>query len=384
MENEMKQVIKCILFDMEAPSAFSSEETLLKELKQQTMLSVIGSKIQRLPFSQKGKTYALQSILQHYAFAQRLLYEQSLLINLLQENEIPMVILKGTAAAMNYPEPGYRTFGDVDFLVSEENYQKAYQLMLKHGYTLLYDEDHVDYHYTLEKNHIIFELHRYPAGLPEGKTGEYIMKRIQAGLVKPDTAEVEGYPCPVLPAVENGLVLLLHIRKHLQGGLGLRQICDWMMFVKKHLNDKAWREQYQTVLRESGLELLAKTVTRMCQTELGLNPELCWCRTASRDLCNELWKYIMEKGNFGRKEGYEDKAKHFAEKNISNPVLLLQKFQRDGLQDWKAAKRYHWLRPFAWIHQFLYYASYAIRHRRQVLADIKIGKKRARMIRRLM
>ena len=36
---------------------------------------------------------------------------------LFENNNIPLVILKGTAAAMYYPKPQLRTMGDIDFLV---------------------------------------------------------------------------------------------------------------------------------------------------------------------------------------------------------------------------------------------------------------------------
>ena len=181
---------------------------------------------------------------------------------------------------MNYPEPAYRTSGDVDFLVREADFQKAYELLKNNGYTLSYDEDHVDYHYTLKKENITFELHKYPAGLPDGESGKNLMGILNAGLSAVDTAEIEEYQVPVLPTVANGLVLLLHIRKHLTGGLGLRQIADWMMFVDKHLDDVAWESKFKSILSRSGLDTLAKTVTRMCQIHLGLRKEITWCADA--------------------------------------------------------------------------------------------------------
>ena len=163
MENELKQIIKFALFNTDAPSSFTLEDELIKELEQQTMLSVLGTNVDQLPFSDKNQAYCINYIMGCFAFTHELMYEQSQLVDLLQQNGIALAILKGSAAAMNYPEPAYRTSGDADFLVREADFQKAYELLKNNGYTLSYNEDHVDYHYTLKKENITFELHKYPA-----------------------------------------------------------------------------------------------------------------------------------------------------------------------------------------------------------------------------
>jgi hypothetical protein len=38
-------------------------------------------------------------------------------ISILQDAAIPVAVLKGAAAAMNYPHPEYRSMGDIDISV---------------------------------------------------------------------------------------------------------------------------------------------------------------------------------------------------------------------------------------------------------------------------
>lgn len=52
-------------------------------------------------------------------------YEHTQLHELMTENGIPYVILKGAASASYYPEPILRTMGDVDFLVKEQDLKRA-------------------------------------------------------------------------------------------------------------------------------------------------------------------------------------------------------------------------------------------------------------------
>lgn len=92
----------------------------------------------------------------------------------------------------------------------------------------------------------------------------------------------------------------------------------------------------------------------------------------------------MEKGNFGHKEGLESKGKRITEKQSLTPAALLKKLQMDGVRDWKAVEKHKWLKPFAWIRQFIYYAKYVVKYRRHIMEDVRIGNERAGMIEQLL
>ena len=100
MENELKQIIKFALFNTDAPSSFTLEDELIKELEQQTLLSVLGTNVDQLPFSDKNQAYCINYSMGCFAFTHELMYEQSQLVDL-QQNGIALAILKGSAAAMN-------------------------------------------------------------------------------------------------------------------------------------------------------------------------------------------------------------------------------------------------------------------------------------------
>lgn len=92
----------------------------------------------------------------------------------------------------------------------------------------------------------------------------------------------------------------------------------------------------------------------------------------------------MEKGNFGHKEGFQDKGKKIAEQKDLNPITLIKKLQHDGLQKWDVFQQYKALRPFAWIRQLVYYITFVVQHRKYIASDVKIGKARAKMIDQLL
>lgn len=284
-----------------------------------------------------------------------LLMKQRDLLNLLREAGYHPVILKGCAAAIYFPDIKMRSFGDIDFLVPEEEFKAAYQLMLDNGYTLLRDEDNVDYHYTLEKNGVIFEIHNKPSGLDllTKDVQRLLYSCFQKACYNAEIHVLNKYEIPIMPVVENGMVLLLHILKHMKNGLGLRHLIDWMLFCEQELNDAAYKEKYESILKKSGLNQLAKCMTRTCQKYLGMSQDgFTWCQ-CEEALCDELIEYLFEQGNFGRKmQGDESRGTQVLATKTS-PVALLKHFQKRGLINWKAAQEYKVLRPVAWIYQIV-------------------------------
>lgn len=313
------------------------------------------------------------------AYFYRLLQEQSELCSLMKDHGIPMAILKGTAAAMYYPDPSARTMGDIDFLVAQEDYERAFQLMRDHGYHLMYEEDHADHHMTLGKDGFTYEIHRKPAGLPHGAEGNYLMCLIREGLQKAEETEIESCRIPVLPEICNGIVLLLHIVQHLRSGLGLRQIMDWMMYVNQALHDDRWYGGMQPILAKAGLEILAKSVTRMCQLYLGLDEqEITWCAEVDDLVCTNLMHFILQQGNFGRKAITEDRGVKIVGE-VHNPLQLFRLLQERGQKNWELAKKYPVLNHAAWIYMVCRYAQKSM-HRKSpiktLLSDVKAGKER--------
>lgn len=308
------------------------------------------------------------------------------MVHLMQSAQISMAILKGTAAAIYYPNPIARTMGDVDFLVPEENFRQAYELMLKNGYELQYDEEHVDYHITLRKDDITYEIHNKPAGMPGGEAGKCLLCILEDGLKTCRMVELEGCIIPVLPALQNGIVLLLYIVKHLKSGLGLRQIIDWMMYVDQELDDEMWNTQMQPVLKKTEYEKLAKIVTRTCQIYLGLREDnIKWCLDIDEDIYQTLMSYIMTQGNFGRKKQEEDKGVKIVEA-IRGPFQFFQLLQKRGENKWLLLKKYPFLRPFSWMYMGGRYIVMALQREkpfRTLISDVRGGGERKELFRQL-
>lgn len=358
--------------------------------------------------------------------------------DLFAEHGIPYMVLKGTSAAVLYPRPVLRTQGDIDILVAPKHIAETLWVLdqadcegthlseLPGGNTVRVDrsaspsgkvedgnkrrEKHKlkpDRHYAYRKDRVYIEVHTRFATLntreAERLLDHWLYKAIEEKTVRKEVFYV-SFPAP--PEDLNGLVLLTHINQHLEEGLGLRQIIDWMMFVCWHLDDEGW-ETFRVKASVLGLEKLAVTVTRMCQLHLGLPEQfstisdnsngkkgtesmecrrnVTWCKGSDEQLCNELLDYLFECGNFGFRNGISNSAAMVISHG-RGACGFFRNLQKRGEANWDLYQKHNWLRPFAWIYQGWRYAGFALKRKDALSSlqkEIVAGKRRGDLLDRL-
>lgn len=307
----------------------------------------------------------------------RVLHTQKELVDLFAQNKIPIAILKGTAAAVYYPNPSIRSFGDIDCIVPQDRFDISRHILRNNAYS---EEEnrkgsrHISYH----KNGVTIELHHHFS-----YEGLGMEEFIQDGFDHLERKTIDGVEVPMLPKLANGMVLLMHMCQHLKSGLGLRQLIDWMMYVQAVLDDTYWEEEFEQAADRIGLVALAKTATKTCQTYLGLHDSIGWCRDAEDELCDGLLESLMTSGNFGRKQGLDAKAEAVA--TDINRIGFFQKLQKSGELNWKAYKRYPRLKPFCWLYQSFRYTKQLVQSRKDIhlVKDKARADKRTELLRKL-
>lgn len=318
-------------------------DAVLQEAKDQTVVALAAPAV---PKQESAKWQV--PVAQNTANFLNLLNEQTKLIQLFDAADIPLVILKGFAAAMYYPAPLKRSMGDVDFLVPPEHFEKARALMEENGY--VFNSNHgTDRDYSYTKCGVILELHHHYSD-EKWDIDPLILKSFS----DISTRELYYHRFPVLPEMINGLILLDHVRHHLQGGLGIRQIIDWMMFVHANLNDENWRKSFLNLAREAGLKKLAITMTSMCKRFFGLPDPITWCDSADESTARELLEIVFDYGNFGSKVTEEIHPSEYI--TISARRMgLFRYLQTRGEQNWEGCQKHPFLRHFAWLYQLFRY-----------------------------
>lgn len=218
---------------------------------------------------------------------EKLAQEQAWIFQLFQREQIACTVFKGSSCAKNYPRPELRCAGDIDLMIAREDVLRAETLLQAVGYETIHDR--CPWHTTMHRNKVIVELHFEPAGLPDGEIGDQLRQYFQS--------------ISKLNTCQEAVALLLHKLNHIRNdGLGLRQLCDWALFVKAQIDADIW-DKLEPQLCRFGLLRFAKVITRACVDYLELDQDYApWCMDAEQTLAQELLEDILQTGNFGCKE----------------------------------------------------------------------------------
>ena len=218
---------------------------------------------------------------------------------------IPHTMIKGYASAYYYPEPINRTMGDVDIFVDPSFFAAAEEILLKNGWKK-HSTDHVR-HVGFVKNKVNVEIHEEIKGIPNGKDGIetssiVVEKRVRdylSNLIESSHSVETQYGRITIPDdFHNCIIMLLHIAGHMfnDGGIGLRHLCDWAVFVAK-VDVSSYRSELESI----GLWTFACQITSVCSEYLGL-PRQIWAGEWPKDFLCAVLEDILRAGNFGCKE----------------------------------------------------------------------------------
>lgn len=330
MQDNVFELIKLALWGEGNPTVDSST---YEEMKSQAIAALPAPVLSSLNLPQELIKEWRKTIYQQIVY-----YENYIHIQKQLPIDVPYVILKGSSAAQYYPHPEYRAMGDIDIITRREDYEFSCEELLNnvwHETTSGVDLER-GRHRSFERNGIIVEVHAFFSSMNDVKKAEAFDELIIRNIT-------EGH---ILPDLINGLVLIEHINQHMEEGIGLRQIVDWMMFVNQCLTDDKWTE-FESIATQTGLKELTIVTTRMCELFLGL-PSHKWCMNADEKLCRDLMNYIMKCGDFGRKKNQKDTLYVSRLYQLRHPIMVIKDLQHKGCQNPSIAKS-RILKPFAWI-----------------------------------
>lgn len=176
----------------------------------------------------KMQNYLRGNLLRHLQLKQHL----GRVVNLLREQGIEPVLLKGFGLARLYPNPSLRQFGDLDLFVGLDTFHEACALLraLPDAYTWCIEED-VGRHYNVEFGDIVFEIHRVSAEVLD--PGEHKVYAVieQDGLKEhSQRVDLDGLEILVPSKEFTVFFTFFHAWHHfLTAGLGWRQVSDVAM-----------------------------------------------------------------------------------------------------------------------------------------------------------
>lgn len=244
------------------------------------------------------------------------------LIEKLRKHDVYAILVKGQGVAQCYEKPLWRTCGDVDLLLSGDNYDKAKSLLMP-----LASEVETEYvqekHLGMTIDGFVVELHgTLHAGLSAGvEKGLDEIKRVifYEGKVRSWT---NGQTQVFLPNADEDVVYVFaHMLQHFyKEGLGLRQVCDWCRLLWNY-KDSLNQELLKSRLRDLGLTTEWKAFGAFAVDYLGMPKEAMPLYSSERKWswkADKICAFIMEVGNFGHnRDNSYDKYPYFVRKTFS-------------------------------------------------------------------
>lgn len=291
-------------------------ETILQMAQEQSVVGLIAAGLEHVEDSKPSRNEALQFI----GIALQLEQQNTamnayigLLIEKLRKADIYALLIKGQGVAQCYERPLWRACGDVDLFLSDDNYEKAKHILVPVA-------SHVESEYVFKK-HLGLTIDSWQIEL-HGYLRRGLSRRINNVLddIKEETFSggevsswMNGKTQVFLLGVENHIIyVFIHYLSHFYGGgIGLRQICDWVRLLWTY-RDVINRKKIENRLKKMGVVYEWKAFGAFAVDYLGMLPEAVpfyssdakWKRKADM-----ICYFIMKVGNFGhnRNNSYYNK-----------------------------------------------------------------------------
>ena len=212
-------------------------------------------------------------------------YELGNIKEILSENEIPFIPLKGSVIREYYPEPWMRTSCDIDILVKEADADKASKVLTEHLQYKINEKGQHDISLFSPSN-IHVELHFKLMDI-EFKQVSVLRDIWNGGEITP----ISGYEY----RMSNELFLLYHIyhmAKHfIHGGCGIKPFIDLWVIKNKVGFDEG---KAQKMLQESGLLAFFERSTDLVNV---------WFEGKEHsEITQEMEDYVLQGGVYGTLE----------------------------------------------------------------------------------
>lgn len=287
-------------------------KAVLRLAKEQTVAVVVADGIETLPADLWPPKEAMMRLVML-----RLKTEQmhtllnstvNQIVEALDAEGVPSVLLKGQGVAQNYHRPASRSCGDIDLYTGIDGYERACAVI--EG---LNKEEHkpgqeCEHHMHLSLNGVEVEVHRLAGFMQSRRLNESFKKWTRDSIDSHFSTEElplwnnGGTSVSLAMPTFDAFFILYHAVRHMTTeGVGFRQVCDWTMYLHRH-HAEINCEELQARLKEYHMEavwrefgILAVNVLGLPESELPLAPS---SFVSSRT--EKLLRHIFISGNFGR------------------------------------------------------------------------------------
>ena len=313
-----------------APYGEIDFSAILDLAEEQSVVGLLAAGIEHVTDGRPAKKDVLQFIGRTVQLEQRnqaMNYFIGVLVEKIREAGIYTLLVKGQGVGQCYERPLWRSCGDVDFFLDDENYERAKGFLKPLAASV--EEEYVrEKHLGMTIDPWVVELHgRLYSGLSgriERELDAVQRETFEDGKVriwKDGVTEV-----PLLAVGNDVFYVFTHILQHFyKGGIGLRQICDWCRLLWTYRQEIDLMK-LEGRLRRAGLMTAWKAFCALAVFYLGLpftvdgllldgEKEL----ERYRQKAERIMEFVLMSGNFGhnRDHSYFEKYPYLVRKCVS-------------------------------------------------------------------
>ena len=294
---------------VQLPEDFDQWDKVASLAKGQSVMGVIGKQMMTVPQISQSLSPEMRLKVKQLTFSymhSHTLLNKTLVnvVKALRENGIESVVLKGQAIARNYPQPDLRQCGDIDLYVGCENSVKTYETLAPLAVSI---EDkslaeHGKHYDVVMERGVKVEVHRYTDIFVSARLSRIYQEASDKGttqnLVPIDFAGTTVY---TLADDFNAFYIFNHLFQHFMvSGIGLRQFCDWMMFLHAR-KDNLNLDYLRKLLEDMGMMRPWQAFGCVLVRELGLpEEEFPFYDKTQEGKVDRILRRVLDEGNFGK------------------------------------------------------------------------------------
>lgn len=301
---------------------------------------------------------------------------------ILSQNGIDHIVMKGFVLKELYPVPELRTYGDVDLVIRREDREKCHDLMKKLGFSVKADWEPV-YGYT--RNREFYELHTelLDTDLPGKANCRDYFRTPWAH------ARCEEHRRFQFEPEYHFLYLVTHLAKHVAGsGAGLRMYLDIAVFVQRYGDTLNWGKTGEA-LELLGLDRFAGTVLSLVEQAFGISAPI-GGNTVGQTTIDEFLEFTLNGGVFGKvdKEGgvlsMKEESRNRGEISRSGTLVSRLFPAAKTIQSrYTYLQKSPWLLPVAWVHRAVKTSGKLRDHAAEARSILSADKDAVRQLNRL-
>ena len=293
-----------------------------------------------------NKTFLRKKLISLARTHQRINAMIARLVAALRDNGIEPVLMKGQGLAANYPIAELRQCGDIDLYVGKEKYDAACALVnVMAGETEAAKGYGTELNYHVVVDGIIVEIHRLTSLFYYREMNAVYEPYSGKGMaVGGNSMMINGVNVWLPADTFNALFVFHHAYHHfILDGIGMRQLCDWVMLLHAK-RETINREELSDMLRRLQLMDAWQVFGCIAVDWLGLpQDEMPFYDGKCRKRANRAVEMILKEGNFGME--WEMAKKHRQQIGLKRSLTTVFSIQ---IRQWRLL----WVFPKIALHQY--------------------------------